>query len=126
VHPGGDAGPILDPEAKAQYRARLEELEAELRDAEQWNDPERAARATEERELLAHELAAAVGLGGRDRKAASDAERARINVTRAIKTVIDRIAQHSPALARHFEATVRTGTFCSYGPDPRAILRWEL
>jgi hypothetical protein len=122
----GDAGPVLDPQAKAQYRARLDELEEELREAEQWNDPERAARAKEERELLAHELASAVGLGGRDRKVGSDAERARINVTRAIKAVLDRIAEHSPALAGHFEATLRTGTYCSYVPDPRSPLRWEL
>jgi len=126
VHVGGDAGPILDPQAKAQYRARLDELEEELREAEQWNDRERVSRANEERELLAHELAAAVGLGGRDRKAASDSERARINVTRAIRSVLDRIAEHSPDLAHHFEATLRTGTFCSYVPDPSSPLRWEL
>jgi len=123
--PGSDAGPILDAQAKAQYRARLEELADELREAEQWNDRERVARATEEREPLAHELAAAVGLGGRDRKAASDAERARINVTRSIKAALERIAEHSPALGRHLEATLRTGQYCSYVPDPRAPVRWE-
>lgn len=121
---GSDAGPILDPEAKEQYRARLEDLDEELRQAEQWSDRERAARAREERDAIAHELAAAVGLGGRDRKASSDAERARVNVTRAIKTVVERIGDHSPALAKHFEATLRTGTFCSYSPD--VALRWEL
>ena len=126
LHGGGDAGPILDPQAKAQYRARLDELEEELREAEQWNDRERVSRANEERELLAHELAAAVGLGGRDRKAASDSERARINVTRAIRAVLDRIAEHSPELAEHFDATLRTGTFCGYVPDPSSPLRWEL
>src|SRR6266498_1968631 len=124
--PGGDAGSILDPEAKAQYRARLDELDEELRDAERANDRERAARATNERDAVAHELAAAVGLGGRDRKAASDAERARVNVTRAIKAALDRIGEHSPALGRHLEATLRTGQFCSYVPDPRVLVRWEL
>ena len=123
---GGDAGPILDAEAKAQYRERLEDLDEKLREAEQWNDRERAARAKEEREALAHELAAAVGLGGRDRKAASDAERARINVTRAIKAALERIVEHSPELGRHLDATLRTGQFCTYEPDPRVTLRWEL
>jgi CheY-like chemotaxis protein len=123
--PGGDAGPILDAQAKAQYRARLEELADELREAEQWNDRERLARATEERESLANELAAAVGLGGRDRKAASDAERARVNVTRSIKSALERIAEHSPALGRHLGATLRTGQYCSYVPDPRTPVRWE-
>jgi hypothetical protein len=67
-----------------------------------------------------------VGLGGRDRRAASSAERARVNVTRAIRAALGRIAEHSPALGRHLEATVRTGTFCSYVPDPRLPLTWQL
>jgi CheY-like chemotaxis protein len=122
----GDAGPVLDAEAKREYRARLEELEAELREAEEWNDAERAARAKEERDVLAHELSAAVGLGGRDRKAASDTERARVNVTRAIKAAVERVATHSPALGRHLEATLRTGTFCAYLPKPESPIRWDL
>ena len=37
-----------------------------------------------------------------------------------------RIAEGNPALGRHLEATVRTGTFCSYQPDPRVPTAWEL
>jgi CheY-like chemotaxis protein len=123
---GGDAGAMLDPQAKAQYRARLEDLEAELHEAEGWHDGERAGRAAEEREALLRELSAAVGLGGRDRLAASDAERARVNVTRTIKAALDRIAQQSPVLGAHLESTLRTGQFCVYVPDPRVLVRWEL
>ena len=123
---GGGAGPILDAEAKAQYRARLDELAEELRDAERDNDIERASRADEEREVLLEQLAGAVGLGGRDRRAASDAERARVNVTRAIKSVLDRIAENSPPLSEHLAATLRTGQYCTYVPDPRSPIRWEL
>ncbi len=123
---GSDAGPILDSESKTQYRARLDELAAEMHEAEQHNDTERAARARDEREVLLEHLASAVGLGGRDRRAASDAERARVSVTRAIKAVLQRIAEHSPALEQHFETTMRTGQFCAYVPDPRSPLRWEL
>lgn len=124
--PAGDAGPVLDAQAKAEYRARLDDLADDLREAEERNDPERATRVKAERDALVRELAAAVGLGGRDRKAASDAERARVNVTRAIKTVLERVAEHSPALGQHFDATLRTGQFCVYVPDPRAPIRWEL
>lgn len=123
---GGDAGSVLDAEAKAQYRARLDELAEELRDAERNNDTGRAARAEEERQQLLEQLAGAVGLGGRDRRAASDAERARLNVTRAIKAALDRIAEHSPVLSEHFTPTIRTGQFCAYMPDPRSPIRWEL
>jgi hypothetical protein len=121
-----DAGPRLDATAKAAYRERLQELEAGLREAEEWNDSERAARIREEREFIAHELAGAVGLGGRDRKAAAAAERARISVTRAIRGALERIEAQSPDLGRHFAATIRTGTYCSYTPDPRLPITWQL
>ncbi|HWC15342.1 MAG TPA: AAA family ATPase [Actinomycetota bacterium] len=123
---GGDAGPILDGAAKSQYRRRLEDLEAELNEAREFNDPERAARAQAEIDAIVAELNAALGLGGRDRAVAAPAERARINVTKAVKAVLARIATHDPALARHLRATVRTGAFCSYSPDPRVPVRWEM
>jgi hypothetical protein len=125
VSAGGDAGEMLDPQAKAQYKQRLDELREEIEEAESFNDPERAARAQEEMDFLVRELSAAVGLGGRDRKAASDSERARVNVTRAIRAAGERIADHSPALGKHFEATIRTGTFCAYTPDPRMPASWR-
>ncbi|HZD00382.1 MAG TPA: BREX system ATP-binding domain-containing protein, partial [Actinomycetes bacterium] len=81
----GDAGELLDATAKAAYKARVEELRAELEEAEGFNDPGRAAKARQELDFLVGELARAVGLGGRDRRAASHAERARLNATRAIR-----------------------------------------
>jgi hypothetical protein len=122
----GDAGPILDDEAKAAYRARLEEIREELAQAEAWNDPERVVRLHADETALTRELAAALGLGGRDRPAVSSAERARVSVTRAIRAALARIAEQSKPLGKHFEATIRTGTFCSYVPDPRAPITWRL
>lgn len=122
----GDAGPILDVEAKAAYRHRLGDLENEIAQAEAWNDRERGTRAREEKEFLIQQLAVAVGLGGRDRQAASAAERARINVTRAVKAALARIAEHSAALDDHLDRTVRTGIYCSYTPDPRSPISWQI
>ena len=122
----GDAGPALDSQAKAEYRSRLEDLRAEIEEAESFNDPERAARAREEMDFIAHELSAAVGLGGRDRRAASAAERARVNVTRALRREIRRIADEDAGLGRELETTVRTGTFCAYEPDPRRPVAWDV
>jgi hypothetical protein len=123
---GEGAGPLLDAEAKAAYRARLEDLRAELEEAESFNDPERAARAREEIEFVGRELAGAVGLGGRDRTTGSNAERARVNVTRSIRTLIKRIHDYDANLGRELEATVRTGTFCAYEPDPRRPVSWSI
>jgi hypothetical protein len=116
---------MLDERAKESYRARLLELEDDLNEAMAWSDSMRASRIRAEMDALAHELAAAVGLGGRDRRAASPAERARVNVTRAIKAAEVRIRAHSTALGEHLDATVHTGTFCSYCPDPRVPITWR-
>ena len=121
-----DAGSLLDPEAKAAYRRRLEDLREQADEAGSWGDAERAARAEEEIAALADELARAVGLHGADRKAVSTAERARVNVTRAVKSAIERIAEHDRALAHHLSSTVRTGTFCAYVPAPDDPPTWQL
>ena len=122
----GDAGPVLDSQAKAAYRSRVVELQEEIEEAESFNDPERAARAREELEFVARELAGAVGLHGRDRKTGSDAERARVNVTRAIRTALKRIAEHDAVLGRQLDAAIQTGTFCVYEPVPGHEPTWDL
>jgi hypothetical protein len=77
-------------------------------------------------EFLARELSGAVGLGGRDRKAASTSERARVKVTRAIRTALKRVGDHDAGLGRELDSTVRTGTFCAYEPDPRRPVAWHV
>jgi tetratricopeptide (TPR) repeat protein len=127
MSPGlGDAGAMLDPAAKAVYKQRLDELREELEEAREFNDPGRAEKADKEIEFLSHELARAVGLSGRDRKAASHAERSRVKVTKAIRVALSHIASASPALAHHLEATIKTGEFCVYSPEPRASVPWQL
>ena len=112
------AGAGLDEQAKAAYRTRVEELREELEQAREWADHERAARAQEELDFIARELARAVGLGGRDRPTASPAERARQSVGRAVRKAVRQIAAALPELGAHLERTVSTGVFCSYRPDP--------
>lgn len=124
--PFADAGPVIDDEAREAYRRRLSELRADLEEAGSWNDPERAARAEAEIDTLTRELAGAVGFGGRERVASSPGERARLSVSRAIRAALSRIGEQSPSLGTHFEATIRTGTFCAYVPDPRVQTTWEL
>src|SRR5262249_35364350 len=121
---GGDAGELLDPQARAAYRHRLEDLESEIEDAESGDDEHRAGQLRAERDMLAAELARGVGLGGRSRKAASHAERARLNVTRAIGAVLRKIVAQDRILGRHLETSVHTGVFCSY--TPHETIAWEL
>jgi len=112
----GDAGPVLDARAKAEYEQRLEALREQIAEAERFNDAGRVDSAREEIAQLAAQLAGAVGLGGRDRRAASDAERARINVQRRLKDAIASITECDLELGRYLAATVKTGTYCCYTP----------
>jgi hypothetical protein len=112
----GDAGAALDAEAIAAYRARVESLRDGIAEAERFADPVRAARHEEELEALTGELARAVGMRGRVRRAAASSERARVNVQRHLRKAIRAIAEHLPSLGRHLERSVRTGTYCIYEP----------
>ncbi len=114
---GDAADPVLDPEAFAAYRARMDALREELAEAERFDDMGRTARLQEEMERIADEVAAGVGLGGRARRAAGPAERARKAVYNRIRSAIARIDTVHAPLARHLEASVRTGRLCSYRPE---------
>jgi predicted ATPase/class 3 adenylate cyclase len=116
--------PLLDSAARGAYRDRLRDLQEEIDEAERFGDGERASRAREEFEFLARELTVATGLGGRDRRAPSDAERARQSVSKAIRQTLDRIEKHDRALAAHLRHSIRLGALCGYLPDPRSEVRW--
>lgn len=92
--PGADD--MLDATARAAYKARLTDLETQIDEAAEVGDLGRAERARTEREFLIHELAAATGLG----------------------------ARVHPELGEHLEASIHTGTQCSY--QPSGPIGWEL
>ena len=121
----GDAGEMLDEQAKAAYRRRLSELREELEEAKELGNVERAEQAEQEIDALTRELSRAVGLGGRNRRAASASERARQTITKTIKAVVERIVQSDAALGDIFSRCIKTGTFCSYQPDPDFPIAWE-
>jgi tetratricopeptide (TPR) repeat protein len=116
---GGDAGELLDDEARAEYRRRLEDLRETVSEAESFGDAARASRARAEIDFLAAELGRAVGLGGRQRRAGGAAERARSAVQRRVKNALARLAEASPRLGQFLSVAVRTGNYCSYMPTAR-------
>jgi AAA ATPase-like protein len=113
---GAGADEVVDQQARTAYRQRLTALDEELAEAEAWHDTERASRLRAEKDFLVRELAAVTGLGGRPRRLGAESERARLNVTRAIRSAIARIRDRAPATAAHLDQAVRTGTRCSYTP----------
>jgi hypothetical protein len=121
-----DAGEILDDQARTAYQRRLAEIEDDIDEARSAGDLGRAAQAEAERDFLVRELSNAFGIGGRNRRARATSERARVAVTRALRTAIGHIAEHHEPLGKHLDHAVRTGTYCSYQPDPRSPLNWQL
>jgi non-specific serine/threonine protein kinase len=120
-----DAGAILDPQARAAYKQRLSELREELAEAQCFHDLGRSEQLATEIDFLTHHLASVVGLGGRTRRMGSPAERARVNVTRAVKNALRKITEHHPALGQHLATTIKTGVYCSYTPDTRLPVMWR-
>jgi tetratricopeptide (TPR) repeat protein len=114
----GDAGELLDEQARRSYQERLTDLREELAEAESFGDPTRATRAREEIEFLAGELSRAVGMGGRARRAGGAGERARSAVQRRIRNAIERIREESHPLADLLERCVKTGHYCVFSTSP--------
>ena len=122
----GAALPVLDDEAREAYRRRLAEVDEDIEEATRMHDVGRVALAERDRAYLIAELTRAVGLGGRGRTTGGTAERARTSVARSIRYAIKRLAEHHATLAAHLQQSVRTGTYCSYSPDPLAPVTWEV
>ena len=117
-------GAILDESALGAYRARLRQLDDDADAADGAGDAARARLVADERAALLAELQAATGLGGRAREFSSDVERARISVTKALRTALDHIEEQAPLTAAHLRASLRTGRYCRYEPAPGGPARW--
>ena len=109
---------VIDPQAKSDYRRHLEELRGGPSEAEQFNDLGRVEKLRAQIEFIAGQLHPAVGLHGKSRITGAAAERARLMVTKRIKSVLKSLDTLHPALAHHLRACVKTGYFCSYTPPP--------
>jgi tetratricopeptide (TPR) repeat protein len=116
VTDSGGAGPALDLKARQEYRRRIRELEEELAEATELADLGRSDALHEEMDFITRELSRAFGLGGRERRGGSAAERARVNVRRRIKDAIERIREPLPEAGRHLDNTIKTGSYCRYAP----------
>ena len=119
------ADPLLDATARTAYRKRLADLAGQLDAADRAGDVERATRLATERQALVGELRRAAGLGGRARRHNAEAERARVNATRALRTVLARLESLTPVAAAHLRASLHTGSFFRYEPTGGGPARWQ-
>ena len=117
-------GELIDRQALAAYRARLQAIDDELDELGQLGPDVAHERLERERDALLAEVRAATGLGGRARRTGSSSERARVAVRKAVAAAIDRIAEVDEGLARLLRDCVRTGARCVYEPDPTRPVTW--
>jgi hypothetical protein len=110
-------GELIDDTAKRQYEQRVRDLQAVIDAADADNDYVRADVARVELDAIVDQLTSTLGLGGRRRRAGGSAERARSAVTQRLRATIRRLGEANPALGRHLEASIVTGTYCSYKPE---------
>jgi len=120
----GDAGELVDARARTAYRHRIETLRAEIDDALAMGAEERAQVLQAELDELVGQLAQAFGLGGRSRRASSAAERARLNVTRALRSATAKVAGALPEAGTVLDRRLRTGLYCAYEPEDGDDVRW--
>jgi predicted ATPase len=110
-------GEMIDQTARRQYEQRIRDLQTEIDEADNDNDHGRADRARVEYDTIVDHLTAALGLAGSTRRSGGSAERARSAVTQRLRSTIRRIADAHPPLGRHLDASINTGTYCSYQPE---------
>ncbi|MGW5054349.1 ATP-binding protein [Actinokineospora sp. NPDC004072] len=116
------ADDVLDERAKAEFRRRLDRLDAEIDSHTARGDDARAAALDRERAALLEHLRRAAGLSGRTRRLGDEAERARKAVTARIRDTLRKLDERHPPLAAHLREAVTTGTACRYDGG----LSWRL
>ena len=119
--PSGDVGEAIDARARAEYRQRLEDLDAEIAEAADDNDRGRLDRLQHERDFLVDRLrgrprirwsalaerATSALVGPARRSAPASASPSTPSAGRVAP-------QHSLAT---YKNSIRTGLFCSYQPE---------
>lgn len=115
---------VLDEQAKAEYRQKINSLQIGIEEAENNQDFEKAGKLQDEYEQLVEHLSKSLGLDGSPREKGDSVERARSAVTWRIRSAIAKIEKEHPALGKHLSNSIKTGTFCSYEPEKEEL--WEI
>lgn len=122
----GDAGVLVDAKARTAYRHRIEALRAEIDDALGRGADDQALAREAELDQLIGQLSQAFGLGGRSRRASSAVERARLNVTRALRAATAKVGGALPEAGAVLDQRLRTGIYCAYEPHESDTVRWSV
>jgi hypothetical protein len=114
---------ILDDQARAEYRQRLQDLAEERQHAARLHDEATLMRIDAEVQQIESELKGSAGLGGRHRRFNTELDNARTKVQKQIKSALHKIRASDRALFEHLQSALATGVYCRYDPVPG--IKWE-
>ena len=117
-----DAGELIDPQAREEYRQRVEELNEQLEDAHLLNEETRIIQLEGEKERIIEALRAATGLGGRTTRISRDAKNTRDAVKNAINRAVEHIGRKDEALETHFSNSLDFQDLFTYRPE--SMIAW--
>lgn len=122
----GELPAHLDEVAVGQFRRRVEKIRVELDRADRRGDVARSSRLQTELDALTDRLLGAEGFGGRAMHDPTNADRARVNITKHVKRSIDRVASVDRELGQHLRSSISTGMHCVYAPAVNSDIRWQV
>lgn len=98
----------------------------EIEDALEIGAEDDAVLLQAELDQLVAQLAQAFGLGGRSRRASSEAERSRLNATRALRSATAKLTEALPDAGMILDRRIRTGLYCAYEPHDDDDVLWSV
>lgn len=120
----GHAGSNIDAKALKQYKDELKRLENALELAKAVNNSARIEELENEINFIRRQIVSDTGLGGRSRKSADTAERARKAVLSSYDRALTSILRNDNRLYQHLHNAIKTGLFLVY--DPEQVPKWAL
>jgi hypothetical protein len=119
----GDA--MLDPEAKEEYRNRLQELSQCRIVAEEENDFGELDRINTELEMIESVLKSSQGLGGRSVKIGNETKKLVDRIRGAIKTTFKKMEKNNPNLVQFLKNSIESGAYFQYKSSSEISWKFE-
>ena len=116
---------IIDDQYKKEIKKKLSDFDKEIEEAESLQNWDEVELLKGKREELRKNFLKDIGKGGSTRKIGSKTENIRITVQKTIARAVESIEKELPELGTHLRATIDTGLFCCYQPDPEAHITWR-
>jgi hypothetical protein len=115
---------MVDKRTVEQCRQRLADLTEQKEEAECYHDYERVTHLEAEIGAIITYLTNNTH-GGTAKTFQTISDKVRTNVTKRIRSAIDKIDKQDRTLARQLNNCIKTGKQCFYDPDPQNPLNWS-